>query len=151
MQNQTLAEQRQLHLAAIEKYLASGLLQKRFCQQAQLAYSTFQVWLKKYRHAQAEPTLEQHSDNSFVPLTFTPIIAKVESALCNIEYCNGVVLSVWDNEKKDSCHLGYMWVYHAPLDGWVLFDYRQGRGPAPQMSCCKIFLRICKPITLKTE
>lgn len=35
--------------------------------------------------------------------------------------------------KKGSCHRGYMWVYHAPSDGLVFFDYRPGRdhtGPA---------------------
>lgn len=35
--------------------------------------------------------------------------------------------------KKGSCHRGYMWVYHAPCDGLVFFDYQPGRdhtGPA---------------------
>lgn len=35
--------------------------------------------------------------------------------------------------KKGSCHRGYMWVYHAPADGLVFFDYQPGRdhsGPA---------------------
>jgi transposase len=39
-------------------------------------------------------------------------------------------LRVLDREKKGNCHLGYMWVYHAPLDGLVLFDYRKGRSRA---------------------
>jgi transposase len=30
--------------------------------------------------------------------------------------------------KKGSCHLGYYWVYHCPMDGSVLFDYQPGRG-----------------------
>jgi hypothetical protein len=94
MQNQTFAEQRQLRLATIEKYLASDLTQKQFCQQEQLAYSTFQVWLKKYRQAQVEPGLKQNSDNSFVPLTFTSTTAKLDSAHYIIEYPNGVVLRV---------------------------------------------------------
>ena len=92
MQNQTLAEQRQLRFSTIEKYLTSELTQKQFYQQEQLAYSTFQVWRKKYRQAHAEPRLEQHSDNSFVPLTFTPTTAKLDSAHYVIEYPNGVVL-----------------------------------------------------------
>lgn len=35
--------------------------------------------------------------------------------------------------KKGSTHRGYMWAYHAPVDGLVFFDYRPGRnksGPA---------------------
>lgn len=39
-------------------------------------------------------------------------------------------LPVLDRDKKGSSHLGYMWVYHAPLDGLVLFDYRKGRSRA---------------------
>lgn len=32
------------------------------------------------------------------------------------------------NNKKGSCHQGYYWVYHCPIDGTVLFDYQPGRG-----------------------
>ena len=39
-------------------------------------------------------------------------------------------LRVLDREKKGSCHLGYMLVYHSPLDCLVLFDYRKGRSRA---------------------
>ena len=37
--------------ALIEKYLASGLTQKMFCQQHGLVLSTFHLWLKNYRQA----------------------------------------------------------------------------------------------------
>ena len=36
-------------------------------------------------------------------------------------------IKVQDRDKKGSCHLGYYWVYHCPLDGTVLFDYQPGR------------------------
>jgi len=39
-------------------------------------------------------------------------------------------LPVLDREKKGSSHLGYLWVYHAPLERLVLFDYRKGRSRA---------------------
>ena len=39
-------------------------------------------------------------------------------------------IKVLESEKKGACHLGYYWVYHAPMDGIVVFDYRQGRGQA---------------------
>ncbi len=39
-------------------------------------------------------------------------------------------MRVLDREKKGRCHLGYMWVYHSPPDGLVLFDYRKGRSRA---------------------
>jgi hypothetical protein len=37
-------------------------------------------------------------------------------------------IKVLESEKKGACHLGYYWVYHAPVDGLVVFDYQQGRG-----------------------
>ncbi|TRX45273.1 IS66 family transposase [Fulvivirga sp. M361] len=36
-------------------------------------------------------------------------------------------LKVLDKKHKNGIHQGYMWVYHAPADGLVLFDYRKGR------------------------
>lgn len=36
-------------------------------------------------------------------------------------------IRVLENPGKKSCHLGYYWVYHSPLDGTVLFDYRPTR------------------------
>src|SRR5690606_37852339 len=32
-------------------------------------------------------------------------------------------IKVLDSDKKGAAHQGYYWVYHAPLDGTVLFDY----------------------------
>jgi hypothetical protein len=37
-------------------------------------------------------------------------------------------IKVLDKDKKGKTHLGYYWVYRAPLKNMVLFDYRQGRG-----------------------
>ena len=36
-------------------------------------------------------------------------------------------LKVLDRNHKDGIHKGYMWLYHAPVDRLVLFDYRKGR------------------------
>lgn len=36
-------------------------------------------------------------------------------------------LKVLDKDKKGSCHQGYYWVYHSPVDKTVLFDYQPGR------------------------
>src|SRR5690554_902539 len=35
---------------------------------------------------------------------------------------------VLDKNKKKKTHLGYYWVYHAPMAKLVAFDYQQGRG-----------------------
>ena len=37
-------------------------------------------------------------------------------------------IKVLDKDKKGSSHRGYHWVYHAPHQRLVLFDYREGRG-----------------------
>ena len=36
-------------------------------------------------------------------------------------------LKVQDKNSKKGIHQGYMWVYHAPADKLILFDYRKGR------------------------
>jgi transposase len=37
-------------------------------------------------------------------------------------------IKVLDKDKKGTTHRGYHWVYHAPNERLVLFDYRVGRG-----------------------
>ena len=39
-------------------------------------------------------------------------------------------IKVLDSDKKGAAHTGYYWVYHAPLEGIVLFDYSPTRGGA---------------------
>src|SRR5690606_27257312 len=36
-------------------------------------------------------------------------------------------IKVLDSDKRGAAHQGYYWVYHAPLDGIVLFDYQPTR------------------------
>lgn len=36
-------------------------------------------------------------------------------------------IKVQDRNHKNNIHNGYMWVYHAPCDNLVLYDYRKGR------------------------
>lgn len=37
-------------------------------------------------------------------------------------------IKVLDKNKKGTTHLGYYWVYHAPLINMTLYEYRPGRG-----------------------
>ena len=98
MASQTQQERRQTRFALIEKYVDSGLTQDKFCEQQQLAYSTFQFWLKKYRQENPDRTTKQQSPtNTFLPLTFTS--PRTESALLVIEYPNGVKLHVYGAMK----------------------------------------------------
>ena len=110
MTSQTQQERRQARFALIEKYFESGLTQDKFCEQQQLAYSTFQFWLKKYRQENpGRPRKQQSPANTFVPLTFTS--PKTESALLVIEYPNGVILHV-----------------HGVLEPQLLLQLIQGHG-----------------------
>ena len=53
-------------------------------------------------------------------------------------------IKVLDSDKKGATHQGYYWVYHAPLDGTVLFDYSATRGssaPLPILGNFKGYLQ----------
>jgi transposase len=55
----------------------------------------------------------------------------------NSGYLEGdeTTIKVLDKDKKGKTHLGYYWVYRAPVENLVLFDYRQGRGGAGPKDC----------------
>jgi len=53
-------------------------------------------------------------------------------------------IKVLDSDKKGAAHQGYYWVYHAPLDQTVLFDYSPTRGqlaPLPILGNFKGYLQ----------
>jgi len=53
-------------------------------------------------------------------------------------------IKVLDSDKKGAAHQGYYWVYHAPLEGTVLFDYSPTRGqlaPLPILGNFKGYLQ----------
>jgi len=53
-------------------------------------------------------------------------------------------IKVLDSDKKGATHQGYYWVYHAPLEGTVLFDYspsRCGIAAVPMLGTFKGYLQ----------
>ena len=53
-------------------------------------------------------------------------------------------IKVLDSDKKGATHTGWYWVYHAPLDGTILFDYSPTRGssaPLPILANFKGYLQ----------
>ncbi len=53
-------------------------------------------------------------------------------------------IKVLDRDHKNGIHKGYMWLYHAPVDRLVLFDYRKGRdssGPKEMLAGFKGILQ----------
>ena len=51
MRNNNVVQQNKF--AFIEQWLNSGLSQKQFCEQNNIAYSVFQYWQKKYKQQQS--------------------------------------------------------------------------------------------------
>lgn len=78
----------------------------------QIASSTIEGWTKQALE-KLEPLYEQlifdTKTQGYLQVDETPI-------------------KVLDSEKKGATHQGYYWVYHAPLEGIVLFDYSPTRG-----------------------
>ena len=53
-------------------------------------------------------------------------------------------IKVLDGDKKGAAHQGYYWVYHAPLEGTVLFDYsptRSGVAAVPMLGNFRGYLQ----------
>ncbi|MDJ1473851.1 IS66 family transposase, partial [Xanthocytophaga flava] len=94
----------------------------------QIASSTIEGWTKEAL-LKLEPLYEQlvfHTKSKgYLQVDETPI-------------------KVLESEKKGACHQGWYWVYHAPLDGIVLFDYSPTRGssaPLPILGNFKGYLQ----------
>ncbi|SDC42650.1 Transposase [Pedobacter soli] len=78
----------------------------------QIASSTIEGWTRQALE-KLEPLYEQlvfqTKSHGYLQVDETPI-------------------KVLDSDKKGATHQGYYWVYHAPLEGTVLFDYSPTRG-----------------------
>ena len=85
MDDQSNLSQRHRQMyALIEKCQNSPLSQKAFCQQEDLALSTFTYWLKKYRGSQ------QTAD--FIPMKINERSSQKQSEWCEIEFPGGIVI-----------------------------------------------------------
>jgi transposase len=64
------------------------------------------------------------------------LLEPLYDAMVNVVKQNGYLQAdetptkVLDKSKKGKCHLGYYWVYHAPLKRMVVFDYQRSRNAA---------------------
>jgi hypothetical protein len=80
-------------LALITEYQESKITQKTFSQQKQIPLSTFQLWLKKYRHQNQKPLISSDPAKSFIPITIPTISNQLENITgCTIEYPNGIII-----------------------------------------------------------
>ena len=76
----------------VEKYLASGLSQKAFCDQHKLPAASFSYWLRKYRkaHAGSPGAPAPGTPEAFVPIRITAT-SSTQSA-CELVFPNGVTV-----------------------------------------------------------
>jgi len=60
---------------------------------------------------------------------FDPLYQKLVEEVKAQSYLQAdeTTIKVLDRKKKKTTHLGYFWVYHAPLARLVAFDYKKGR------------------------
>lgn len=70
MQNKE--QQRQQKLAMIENWQQSGLSQKQYCLQHNIAYHTFYYWYKRYRSISGDNTANK---SPFVPLQAPALVS----------------------------------------------------------------------------
>jgi transposase len=63
-------------------------------------------------------------------LRLRPLYAALRAMIPQASYLqvDETGIAVQDRAKKGTTHRGYMWAYHAPVDGIIYFDYQRGRG-----------------------
>lgn len=66
---------RERMFALVRQWEISGMSQKSFCEQHELAYHRFFYWRKRYRNAQHSSS---NQGSAFIPLTITPDPAQTE-------------------------------------------------------------------------
>ena len=105
---------------------------------AHLATSKFVYHLPFYRQRQQlkqlyEVELSKSTINGwFIGLCnlLDPLYNQLKQKVLDSDYLQAdeSPIQVQDNTKTGKTHRGYQWVYYAPLEGLVLFDYQKGRG-----------------------
>jgi len=70
-----------------------------------------------------------------------PLYEELKRQVLSADYLQAdeTPIKVLDKDKKGTTHRGYHWVYHAPVERMVLFDYREGRGREGPQACLKDF------------
>jgi transposase len=114
----------------IEKCLAGDALL------AHLLIGKYVDHLPLYRQQQIFKRLGMKIPSSTIDgwvLQLGRLLEPLYDAMVNVVKQNGYLQAdetptrVLDKSKKGKCHLGYYWVYHAPLKKMVVFDYQRSR------------------------
>ena len=109
----------------------SGLLTHLITQKF-LYHLPFYRQIKQFKEVH-EVTLYKSTINDWFASVCTllkPLYDRLKQKILASDYLQAdeSPLKVLDSNKKNKAHQGYQWLYHAPVEGLVLFDYRKGRG-----------------------
>ncbi|MFO0449837.1 MAG: IS66 family insertion sequence element accessory protein TnpA, partial [Pseudomonadota bacterium] len=138
----TAAEKKQEGMfRLLDEWKRSGQSQKEFCQEQGVAYCVFHYWYKRYRQQRAEAPVAPREGIRLPYSTLTgwisgtcallePLYDTLKKEILSTQYLQAdeTPIKVLDRDRKGTTHRGYHWVYHAPEERLVLFDYREGRG-----------------------
>lgn len=75
---------------AISRWRQSGLSQKAWCEENNLAYSRFHYWYRRYR-SEVEPETGEVPDGRFIPLVVEP--SPATGTWCEVSLPNGEKLA----------------------------------------------------------
>ena len=119
----------------IEVWRGSAKTQREFCKEKDIAYSKLHLPLFRQieRFKRAGIHIPMSTITDWVSKTCKELEALYEvqkRLVLSSGYLEGdeTKIKVLGKDKKGKTHLGYHWVYRAPLENLVLFDYRPGRG-----------------------
>lgn len=118
---------RPIEKSIAEASLLAYILVSKFIDHLPL-YRLMQKFNREYQWKPAESTLCGWVDGCCKLLD--PLYNKLKQKILTSNYIQAdeSPIKVLDKDKVRSTHQGYQWVYHSPIDGLVLFDYRKGRG-----------------------
>lgn len=98
----SIAPRSEARYALIREYLDKpGITQREFCLNHQIAYSTFQLYLRKVRQSQIIPKSTE-ATGRFVPLALPGLaIAPGSHSTCELVWPNGMLLRFRENPNPE--------------------------------------------------
>jgi hypothetical protein len=89
--------------ALAKEYLTqSNVTQRQFCSEHQVAYSTFQLYLGKYRRSQGAQAKTVKLPGQFVPLAFSGLGATAGNySPCELVWPDGMVIRFGENPSPE--------------------------------------------------
>lgn len=89
-------ERGKVMFALCEKFLASGLRRKAFCQEQGIPVSTLQWWLSQFRKSNTNSEPCDKAAAAFIPIHLAaPAGDYRPNATCSVQYPNGIMVNFY--------------------------------------------------------